>query len=734
MSIGLPFAISFNNRQLGGEVTPGPPDLSPSSPLWYGVEIDESNSSPDLTRIAGEDNDGYHATLPVQSLMKGCLLNDDGTVNYYLDPTDWTKRISGAASNLDGTDGQVMIEIPDYYRKVENPSAGVYQHKISLYAIEGFTKVNKTYIGAYKAVLERSTSKLCSVINTAVDYRGGDNTDYDSDPEKTLRGKPVTATNLVSFRTYARNRANNRWNVTLYSQRMLLYELFFIEYATLSAQKAVDVTLTSEGYKKGALGSGVTTLGGTWVTYNGTRPVIPIGTSNSLASGSGEVDLVHTALSTTFKVNRYRGIENPFGDLYELVDGINMYASAGGDLTTYVCNNPDKIASGTSTGYTEIGNLPAADGYISAMARDDNAIMIPSAAGGSASTYYCDHFHRLNDDNTWRVLLGSKDAGGGNDAGFAYMATHWPLVSTALHVGTRLSYIPETISKPTVVLTELSDTSVRITATVASGTVTGYIFEQSHDGGVTFTQIADQAGATYDKTGLTLNTYHYRVKAYNTLDTSLYSEIGEITINDSELGDGYTMAFYDANDTANITLDGTNVDAHKCKLGVGPDLTSASGSEPQMGSGEITCNGSQYIKSAAYSVAQPMTIYMKVKANSFTHADRLLHIGGAVVVQLNTSAYLAINAGGWITSNADASTGNWMIVRVILNGVNSSIQIDQDTAKTGNAGTGAGTIICIGANADGTQGGDIAYKGLIIRSGVDDTAKQAAIYNIINAL
>ena len=50
--------------------------------------------------------------------MKACLLNDDGSVNYYLNPNDWSKKITGEASNLDGTDGQVMIEIPEHYRIV----------------------------------------------------------------------------------------------------------------------------------------------------------------------------------------------------------------------------------------------------------------------------------------------------------------------------------------------------------------------------------------------------------------------------------------------------------------------------------------------------------------------------------------------------------------------------------------------------------------------------------------
>ena len=160
---------------------------------WYGVTINEANSSPNLTRISGTGKMSLHASLPVQSLMKACLLNDDGTVNYYLDPTDWTKKVGGASSNLDGADGQVMIEVNEYYRSVENPSAGVYNHKISTVAIPGWQKVDKFYFSAYEPTVQRSVNKLASVVNTSTDYRGGNNTSAWDAAANSLLGKPATS-------------------------------------------------------------------------------------------------------------------------------------------------------------------------------------------------------------------------------------------------------------------------------------------------------------------------------------------------------------------------------------------------------------------------------------------------------------------------------------------------------------------------------------------------------------
>ncbi|MGM0642111.1 MAG: hypothetical protein ACQESN_11890 [Thermotogota bacterium] len=51
--------------------------------------------------------------------MRRCLLLDDGTVNYYLDSNDSTLKEDGTDAVLDGSDGQVMVEIPKFWYKKE---------------------------------------------------------------------------------------------------------------------------------------------------------------------------------------------------------------------------------------------------------------------------------------------------------------------------------------------------------------------------------------------------------------------------------------------------------------------------------------------------------------------------------------------------------------------------------------------------------------------------------------
>lgn len=79
-----------------------------------------------------------HQDLPVQSLMRRCVVNDSGVVLYYLDENDFTKKEDGSAADLSGAVGQVMVEVPEHYRKTSlNAAQGYMDTEISLYPFDG---------------------------------------------------------------------------------------------------------------------------------------------------------------------------------------------------------------------------------------------------------------------------------------------------------------------------------------------------------------------------------------------------------------------------------------------------------------------------------------------------------------------------------------------------------------------------------------------------------------------
>lgn len=413
----------------------------------YGVEFDITVSSPTCTRIGNTD---LHKSLPVQSRMKGCLLDDDGNVVEYLNPSDWTGNV------LDGSRGQVMVEIPAHYRKFET-DGNKRRVRISELPLEGYHQVPKTYVSAYEATVERSTLKLASVKNTAEDYRGGNNNSEWDGTYRTLLGMPATAISRTDFRKYARNRktTTTEWNCMLYSVQKTLYWLFVTEYATLNTQAAYNSELTSEGYRQGGLGAGATTLNGTlWSTFNGYYPVIPCGTTDSLGNNTGEVIYTmpteyDSSNEVTVQVPRYRGIENPFGHIWQWTDGINVRISptadnGGDDLSkVYVCDDPSKFSDSSYTGYSHVGNEARKEGYVKQLIFGEYGEIISQEVGGGSTTYHCDyHYTNIPTSESLRgVLLGGYAAGGAR-VGFAYVDSSCAPLSSTAHFGSRLCFLP----------------------------------------------------------------------------------------------------------------------------------------------------------------------------------------------------------------------------------------------------------------------------------------------------
>lgn len=58
---------------------------------------------------------------------------------YYLDPNDWSKKADGTDSRLDGYDGTVQVEVPEFYlwSETEGTKSRVYvsTQKVVPYAI-----------------------------------------------------------------------------------------------------------------------------------------------------------------------------------------------------------------------------------------------------------------------------------------------------------------------------------------------------------------------------------------------------------------------------------------------------------------------------------------------------------------------------------------------------------------------------------------------------------------------
>lgn len=399
----------------------------------YGIEFDTGKSSPDCTRIG---NMGLHVTLPIHGKMKGCLLSDSGTVNEYLSASDWTSH------TLDGTKGQVMVEIPRHYRKFET-SGTKRRVMISEYPLPGYHEVKKMYVSAYEATVE-SGNKLASIANDSVN--GGSGTATATSP-----GRPRTSLSLTDFRTYARNRksGSKEWNCMTYDAQKTLYWLFVVEYATLNTQKAYNAQKDSNGYAQGGLGDGVTNVDGTkWDAMNGYNPFIKCGYTDELGNGTGQVEVnmnMNTfGYDTSLKVQvpRYRGIENPFGHIWQWTDGILVQVTADA-RRVYVCSEAKNFADTVGTGYVYVGDEAKTEGYVKEMIFGEGGEIMPSVVGGSSSTYFCDSHYKGDDTQNVRGLLFGGCAAGGAAAGLVSAYSNDVPSRAPASFGSRLCFLPE---------------------------------------------------------------------------------------------------------------------------------------------------------------------------------------------------------------------------------------------------------------------------------------------------
>lgn len=81
-----------------------------------------------------------------------------------------------------------------------------------------WVEIPEHFEDAYESALDRTNLKLCSVMNTTTQYRGGtNNTAYDSsEAMKSLLGKPVTCISRATARTYASNAGSELLNYNIY--------------------------------------------------------------------------------------------------------------------------------------------------------------------------------------------------------------------------------------------------------------------------------------------------------------------------------------------------------------------------------------------------------------------------------------------------------------------------------------------------------------------------------------
>lgn len=406
----------------------------------YGVEWDTASSSPDGVRVG---NMQLHRELPIQSKIRGVILDNKGGIKSYLNNSNWGNI------NTEYLTESVMTKIPEHWYKL-------YQHgtkfrmMLSAMPLPGYNHIDQFYISSFESGIDRESSTLISsygVGSTNVNKRGGDNTAEWDNTYRSLLGLPVTNLTQDQFRQAARKRGNG-WEMYTYGAHKTLFWLFAVEYATLNSQKLFNAQKDANGFTQGGLGEGPTQMTD-WTNFNNTNPLIPCGYTNEFGNGSGEKAYVVKNASggthATLMANRYRGIENPFGHLWKCIDGANIQVTTGdaGLSVLWTTDDPSNFSDTSYTGYDKKGNICRTNGYAKKTLLGEDGDIVTTEVGGSSSTYWCDYYYTYTSINRMLMVRVGGDADRVLDASFTCVAANLAPSDVSRNSSSRLCFFPK---------------------------------------------------------------------------------------------------------------------------------------------------------------------------------------------------------------------------------------------------------------------------------------------------
>lgn len=295
-----------------------------------------------------------------------CMLKYDGTEDYRLDPNDYTKKESGGSSDVANTSygGNAMSAMPLVYLYLYEDSD--YQY-INLCDIE----LDENY----KAYAHTDQSGVVHDYMYMAMFRGSNI----SSKLRSLSGQtPLASATAETEISYAVANGSG-WFTKTWAQRVLLQSLMTVMFKSTNSQAY--------------LGQG---------NLQGSQKVMTTGTLNTSGQFWGAND-------TTHQVKAFH-MESVWADQWDRIAGcINDNGKIKVKMTAPYPTSGLTTAS-TFANFIDTGVTAPSSGYLSATKMTEYGA-IPSATGGSETTYESDYFYSNNTQVDYARVGGDSDNG-----------------------------------------------------------------------------------------------------------------------------------------------------------------------------------------------------------------------------------------------------------------------------------------------------------------------------------
>lgn len=365
-------------------------DTPPERTVIYGIHIDPSESDPEdavtylndavtMSPVSmGSSTFNWGSWHDAFFMPKPCMLKYDGTVDYYLDPSDYSKKADGTASDIANSDydGNAMMEFPKIYWKwVSGVGTGegyFYCSNIKVddtyncwcnYDADG-NEIDHFYIAIYNGTGTTKLRSLSGLALTPANGNGG-----------------TTGAQEVERATANNTGSKVEWYINTFSDTILIYGLLLLIGKSLDLQSTFGKGLDSgsqsakESYVTGTLN----TKGLFW---------------GSISSGAYGVKVF--------------GIENFWGCCWHRVAGLIGISTGSKYAYKLTWSQVDGSSvtgySSSATGYLTSDIARPDSGYVSKMAFGKYGALPQSVTNGTSSTYYCDYYY----NGTSYALFGGR--------------------------------------------------------------------------------------------------------------------------------------------------------------------------------------------------------------------------------------------------------------------------------------------------------------------------------------